>query len=130
MMILIGSMGFEVSDYVEEFIKEFDETSFLNWFDKLPAQARYRVKNRILYSKSANGEFKYPIMQEWYAKWEEYKTKKQEEQRVLEEKIRQGQGTLDDKIKLEKVKKEAKAKKAKLEKEYSDVLKAERKEEW
>ena len=89
-------------------IKEFDETSFLNWFDKLPAQARYRVKNRILYSKSANGEFKYPIMQEWYTKWEEYKTKKQEEQRVLEEKIRQGQGTLDDKIKLEKVKKEAK----------------------
>jgi hypothetical protein len=89
-------------------IKEFDETSFLNWFDKLPAQARYRVKNRILYSKSANGEPKYPIMQKWYAKWEEYKTKKQEEQRVLEEKIRQGQGTLDDKIKLEKVKKEAK----------------------
>ena len=31
-----------------------------------------------------------------------------EEQRILEEKIRQGQGTLDDKIKLEKVKKEAK----------------------
>lgn len=89
-------------------IKEFDKQSFLTWFDKLPAQARYRVKNRVLYSKDANEALKYPTMKTWYEEWEKYKADKQKEQRVLEEKVRQGQASEDDKIKLEKVKKEAK----------------------
>jgi uncharacterized protein with von Willebrand factor type A (vWA) domain len=44
----------------------------------------------------------------WYKEWETYKLNKQEEQRVLEEKVRQGQASIEDKEKLEKVKKEAK----------------------
>lgn len=88
-------------------IKEFTKDAFLSWFDKLPASARFRVKNKILYSTMGERP-KYPNMKEWYAEWEKYKEEKQAEQRKLEEKIRQGQATEEDKIKLQKVKKEAK----------------------
>lgn len=102
-------------------IADMDRDSFLKWFDTLPAQARFRVKNRILYSKkkvlytdeSLSKDLeqeipKYPLLQQWYNEWEQYKTKKQQEQRVLEEKVRQGQATIEDKARLEKVKKQAK----------------------
>lgn len=90
-------------------IKEFDKQSFLDWFDKLPSQARFRVKNRILYSKVKDTEIsKYPKFQPWVEEWEKYKESKQEEQRILEEKVRQGVATEDDKLKLNKVAKEAK----------------------
>ena len=97
-------------------INEFDEQGFLDWFGKLPAQARFRVKNRILYSEKEiehpNGGtcnvFKWARFQPWVHKWENYKEQKQQEQRVLEEKVRQGQASEEDKVKLEKVKKEAK----------------------
>jgi hypothetical protein len=79
-------------------IFDFDKDSFINWFDKLPAQARFRVKNRILYSKNADESFKYAEFQKWYSEWDTFKTKKQEEQRVLEEKVRQNQATEEDKI--------------------------------
>ena len=89
-------------------IFDMSKDQFLNWFDKLPAQARFRVKNRILYSKNADETFKYSTLQSWYKEWEAYKLSKQAEQRVLEEKVRQGQASIEDKEKLEKVKKEAK----------------------
>lgn len=90
-------------------INEFKKDEFIDWFDKLPAQARFRVKNRILYSRIKDTETpKYPQLQKWYKEWEEYKESKQAEQRVLEEKVRQGQATEEDEIKLKKVKKEAK----------------------
>ena len=96
-------------------INEFTKDEFLSWFDKLPAQARFRVKNRILYSMKpeevnggAQNEYKWTKFQPWLKEWEQFKEKKQEEQRILEEKIRQGQATDEDKIKLQKVKKEAK----------------------
>lgn len=102
-------------------IADMDRDSFLKWFDTLPAQARFRVKNRILYSKkkvlytdeSLSKDLeqeipKYPLLQQWYNEWEQYKTKKQQEQRILEEKVRQEQATTEDKARLEKVKKQAK----------------------
>lgn len=90
-------------------INEFDKQSFIDWFDKLPSQARFRVKNRILYSKVKDTEkVKYPKFQPWLTEWEKYKESKQAEQRVLEEKVRQGQATEEDKIKLKKVAKQAK----------------------
>ena len=89
-------------------ILKLDKTEFLNWFDKLPAQARFRVKNRILYSKTKDEEQKWTGLKSWYEEWEKYKTEKQAEQRVLEEKVRQGQASIEDKEKLEKVKKQAK----------------------
>lgn len=90
-------------------IADMDRDSFLKWFDTLPAQARFRVKNRILHSKVKDSETpKYPLLQQWHNEWEQYKTTKQQEQRVLEEKVRQGQATTEDKARLEKVKKQAK----------------------
>ena len=89
-------------------IKEMDKNTFLEWLNCLPSQARFRVKNRILYSKLPTGEFKYPNLQVWYNLWEQNKLKKQEEERVLTEKVRQGVASEEDKEKLKKVKKEAK----------------------
>jgi len=89
-------------------INEFTKDEFLSWFDKLPAQARFRVKNRILCSKNKSDEFKWRGFQRWLQEWEQFKEEKQQEQRILEEKVRQGQATDEDKIKLQKVKKEAK----------------------
>jgi hypothetical protein len=94
-------------------INEFTKDEFISWFDKLPAQARFRVKNRILYSVTEKTDAlsstpKWAKFQSWLKEWETFKEKKQEEQRILEEKVRQGQATDEDKIKLQKVKKEAK----------------------
>lgn len=100
-------------------INEFTKDEFINWYGKLPAQARFRVKNRILYSiipgelkmslvHSEGTPYKWAKFQPWIKEWETYKEKKQEEQRILEEKVRQGQASEEDKIKLQKVKKEAK----------------------
>ena len=90
-------------------IKEFDRTQFIDWLDKLPSQARFRVKNRVLYSKIKDTEtLKWPKLAEWYTDWEKYKEQKQAEQRVLEEKVRQGQASTEDVEKLQKVKKQAK----------------------
>lgn len=90
-------------------IKEFKKDEFIDWLDKLPAQARFRVKNKVLYSRVKDTEtLKYPELNKWYAEWEKYKESKQAEQRVLEEKVRQGQASEEDVVKLAKVKKEAK----------------------
>lgn len=89
-------------------ILDFTKDEFINWFDKLPATARFRVKNRILYKTNDDGTPKYANLEKWYVEWEQYKEKKQAEQRVLEEKVRQGNANADDVAKLQKVKKEAK----------------------
>ena len=95
-------------------INEFTKDEFINWLDKLPAQARHRVIMRIKYStrnedsNKSNSEYKWTKFQPWVSEWEDFKEKKQEEQRILEEKIRQGQASEEDEIKLQQVKKEAK----------------------
>lgn len=89
-------------------IKEFDKTQFIDWLDKLPSQARFRVKNRVQYSKNVDESLKWPNLAAWYTEWGKYKEQKQTEQRVLEEKVRQGQASTEDVEKLQKVKKQAK----------------------
>lgn len=89
-------------------INEFDETQFIEWFDKLPAQARFRVKNRVLYSKDSHDKFKWDKFKNAIVHWENYKAEKQKEQRLLEEKVRQGNATIEDRVRLAQVKKEAK----------------------
>jgi len=89
-------------------INEFDETQFIEWFDKLPAQARFRVKNRVLYSKDAKNNLKWEKFKSAIQHWENFKAQKQREQRILEEKVREGNATVEDKAKLAQVKKEAK----------------------
>lgn len=91
-------------------ILEFDELEFKNWLNKLPSQARFRVKNRVTYSVKNKGsmDLKWPVLNKWFVEWEQYKASMQEEQRKLEEKVRQGIAAVEDLEKLEKVKKEAK----------------------
>lgn len=89
-------------------IVEFDKVQFMDWLNKLPAQARFRTRNRILYSAKADGSLKWPVQKNWYQEWEKFKEKAQEEQRVLQEKVRQGTASVEDKVRLEKVKKDAK----------------------
>lgn len=89
-------------------IKEFDEMEFIKWLDKLPSQARFRVRNRILYSKNEDGSLKWPNCGEWYNLWEKSKEAAQEEQRILQEKVRQGTASIEDQVRLKEVKKEAK----------------------
>lgn len=89
-------------------IRQMDEIQFLKWLEILPAQARFRVRNRVYFSKDKDENLKYPQLKLWFEKWEKYKEEKQGEQRVLEEKMRQGTATIEDEVQLKKVKKEAK----------------------
>ncbi len=89
-------------------VVEFDQISFTQWLDRLPSQARFRVRNRILYSKDKEGKLKWPNLGEWYHVWENSKLVAQAEQRVLQEKVRQGTASVEDRVRLEEVKKEAK----------------------
>lgn len=88
-------------------IKEFGKAEFTKWLDKLPAKARFRVKNKVLYSTIEDTP-KYPKLKQWLTEWEELKAKKQAEQRILEEKVRQNQASEEDLSRLEEIKKQAK----------------------
>lgn len=88
-------------------IKEFDRQEFLNWLNKLPAGARYRVRRRLFDAKG-NIHEKWMNQAKWFQTWETSKVEAQAKQRKLEEKVRQGVATEDDKESLAKVKKEAK----------------------
>ena len=89
-------------------INEFDQVNFTEWLNKLPSQARFRVRNRIFYSNDVNGNAKWKKFQDWYTSWEKSKEQAQAEQRVLQEKVRQGTASIEEKVRLEAVKKEAK----------------------
>jgi hypothetical protein len=89
-------------------ILEFDREQFIKWIDKLPSDARFRVRKRLMDGLNKPKE-KWPAKYtEWFLDWEKSKEKAQDEQRILEEKVRQNTATTDDLINLEKVKKEAK----------------------
>lgn len=99
-------------------ILEFDKQQFLGWLDKLPSGARFRVRTRLLTKdnqlkiveteESSLGKTKWDKLAFWFLEWENFKENKQTEQRVLEEKVRQGTATENDTRKLEVVKKQAK----------------------
>ena len=98
-------------------VREFDEIQFKEWLNGLPAGARYRVRLRLLNKDNSvkmlakKGEESTPKwggLGKWFLEWEKFKDAKQSEQRVLEEKVRDGSATQEDETKLVKVKKEAK----------------------
>lgn len=88
-------------------ILEFDKQEFLNWLETLPSIARFRVRTRLL-SKDNILKDKWTSLGEWFLEWEKFKETKQTEQRIIEEKVRQGTATEKDISNLKKVKKEAK----------------------
>lgn len=88
-------------------INEFSHDEFIEWLNKQPAGARFRVRNRVQFPEE-DGTFKWPNLRQWYAEWESQKEEAQAQQRVLEEKVRQGEATTEDLEKLKEVKKQAK----------------------
>ena len=89
-------------------IKEFDKVQFIDWLNKLPANARFRVRNKIFYSETSDHTLKWLNLKDWYNAWEKAKESAQEEQRILQEKVRQGTASVADQVRLQQVKKEAK----------------------
>lgn len=85
-------------------IKTFDKEEFIKWIDSCPSDARFRVRNRVLFDESA----KWGNLGKWFKEWEEFKEKAQSEQRVLETKVKEGIATEEDAAKLKIVKKQAK----------------------
>ncbi len=83
-------------------IREMDKQEFLELLGKLPSDARFRVRNRVLFNE------KWGQLKDWYQEWEKFKEDKQTEQRKLETRVEQGTASQEDKEKLVKVKKEAK----------------------
>lgn len=88
-------------------INEFSREEFIEWLNKQPAGARFRVRNRVQFPEE-DGTFKWPNLRQWYAEWEEQKEQAQAQQRILEEKVRQGEASSEDVEKLKEVKKQAK----------------------
>lgn len=83
-------------------INEFDSVEFKTWLNKLPALARERVIGRITVTD------KYPKLKQYYIEWLKWKSDLQKQQRVLEEKVRQGTATVEEQSLLQQVKKDAK----------------------
>jgi hypothetical protein len=93
-------------------ICNLDREQFFDLLNNCPSGARYRIQRRLM-DKESNSKGKWFNKQEvdlanWYKEWEKFKEIKQQEERVLVEKVRQGDVSEETKVKLEKVKKEAK----------------------
>jgi hypothetical protein len=92
-------------------ILNMTKNDFMMFLDRIPSNARYRVRRRLLdkndksknkWIKGGNDFAKY------FLEWENNKKVAQRQQRVLEEKVRQGVASEKDVENLAKVKKEAK----------------------
>lgn len=83
-------------------ILEFDEIEFLDWLNKTPAGARFRVEKRL------QNNSKWAKLAKYFQTWITHKEQAQAEKRVLEEKQRQGIASLDELERLIEVAKEAK----------------------
>jgi uncharacterized protein YegL len=93
-------------------ICNLDREQFFNLLNNCPSGARYRIQRRLM-DKEGNSKGKWSNSQGTdlavlFKEWEKFKETKQQEERVLTEKVRQGDVSEETKAKLEKVKKEAK----------------------
>jgi hypothetical protein len=93
-------------------IKEYDETQFMDFLEKLPSGARFRVRCRLLTKENGlKGKWINKFGKDLglvFLEWEKRKELLQDEHRKLTEKVRQGVATDDEKIMLAKVAKSAK----------------------
>lgn len=89
-----------------------DKEQFFNLLNSCPAGARYRIRRRLLdRDNKSKGKWISKFGQDFahlFLEWEKFKETKQQEERELTEKVRQGDVSEETKAKLEKVKKEAK----------------------
>ena len=94
-------------------ICNLDKEQFFKLLNECPSGARYRIQRRL---STADNQCKGKWFNKqtgtdlgvWFHDWEDFKTVKQQEQRDLTEKVRQGTATATEKKQLQQVKKEAK----------------------
>ena len=94
-------------------ICNLDKEQFFKLLNECPSGARYRIQRRL---STADNQCKGKWFNKqtgtdlgvWFHDWEDFKTVKQQEQRDLTEKVRQGTATTAEKKQLQQVKKEAK----------------------
>ena len=90
-------------------ILKMKKIDFLNLLERLPSGARYRVRRRLLTKDDTQKNTKWGNnLYTWFLDWEKSKEDAQKQQRVLQEKVRQGTATEEDVIVLQEVKKKAK----------------------
>ena len=94
-------------------ICNLDKEQFFKLLNECPSGARYRIQRRL---STADNQCKGKWFNKqtgtdlgvWFHDWEDFKEVKQQEQRELTEKVRQGTATISEKKQLQQVKKEAK----------------------
>ena len=94
-------------------ICNLDKEQFFKLLNECPSGARYRIQRRLStadnqctgkwFNKQTGTD-----LGVWFHDWEDFKEVKQQEQRELTEKVRQGTATTSEKKQLQQVKKEAK----------------------
>lgn len=73
-------------------IAEFDQMQFKEWLNNLPASARFRVKNKIFYSKKKDSDdLKWPNLKTWFEEWEKFKEEAQQKVRDIKEQVQNGE---------------------------------------
>lgn len=73
-------------------ITEFDQVQFKEWLNNLPASARFRVKNKIFYSKKKDSDdLKWPNLKTWFEEWEKFKEEAQQKVRDIKEQVQNGE---------------------------------------
>lgn len=100
--------GFESVLFSSGNINKLDKEEFLKFIDTMPSNARFRVRNRILFGADAEGKRKHVELAKWYTEWEKFKEDAQTEQRALESAIASGDDSPEAQVKLAEVKKKAK----------------------
>ena len=94
-------------------ICNLDKEQFFKLLNECPSGARYRIQRRLFNGEGQSKQkwFSYIANEDlaiWFKEWENFKEVKQQEQRDLTEKVRQGTATTAEKKQLQQVKKEAK----------------------
>lgn len=90
-------------------ILKMKKVDFLTLLERLPSGARYRVRRRLLTKDDTQKNTKWGNeLYRWFLDWEKSKEDAQKQQRVLQEKVRQGTASEEDVAVLQEVKKKAK----------------------
>lgn len=72
-------------------VLDFTQDDFLKWMEHLPAQARFRVKTKLMNKAGEPKKEKYTELVAWFKTFENFKLQKQEEKRVIENALKQKQ---------------------------------------
>lgn len=70
-------------------VLDFTQDDFLKWMEHLPAQARFRVKTKLMNKAGEPKKEKYTELVSWFKIFENFKLQKQEEKRIIESALKQ-----------------------------------------